>query len=184
MENKKKGIRSKKDNKLSASVHEFIKEHKRKEAEFQSFISSKKHIEVLDSILREGIAIDSDDIFDDTLLWTDDTDKLFSFIFDSCYCMIGEREEYVIKHNENFISFYEMHGQGTYRSIHPLKDYDGTYVDLKDINYYRETEKLPYKYEALSLVNRGIDTMEVALDGKSEVDFEKLREYTEKVFLH
>ena len=161
-------------------VDKYIKEYEKKQGEYDDFVREGKYVEILEEIIRKGKQIDNDS-YAEPNPWTADVEMLFDFIFNSAHEMRKFDTDVFIKYKDKYISFFEIHGQGCYQSISIHNECEGIYINFQDIISYQKTGQMPYKYEALNLIHKAIDALKVAVDGLSNADFDKLRDFVENL---
>lgn len=166
-----------KDSKIPADkMFDIVEYHRKRERKRRKFYEEKKYLNLIDTLMNRDI--DSDD-YREPSEWTNEIDEMFSFLYDNAYALLPFDEEVVVRHNNAFISLFEMHGQGCYRRISKVKKEPREYVLFDDIVRYFEAGEKPYKNKVLETINQALDTLEVALKGvdNNYLDVDDVREY-------
>lgn len=144
---------------MNETINKIIEGYKLKEEKKQSFIKNKEYLTQIELVL------DKDRCNEDRELWTDETDLLFSFLYDHAeeICLCEEySESFFIKYKNTYLELFEIHGQGCFRSITIANDTPPNYVSFDDIVTYEETGKEPYKNTVLKIVERSLKTLAYA----------------------
>lgn len=152
-----------------------MKYYERIEKFREKFYNEKMYLEIEKIINKD---INNDDYKEDTE-WTDNVDEMFSFLFDYAFDIMPFEEEVNIRHNDEYINLFEMHGQGCFRSISTLDEIPDEYVNFSDIVRFYETKEKPFKSHVLEVVNKSLDVLEIAMEGidGASTDIDKIREY-------
>lgn len=146
------------------SIDEFIKEQEVQRQKEQDFIDKKEYIEILNSII--GQTLDNDDYSGE--LWTEKIQMTFDLIFDTALELIIKSlnfdGEIVLNYKGNLISFTEIHGQGCFQVIAPVKKYGDLehpeyLVDFEDLEKYISTGEQPERYYVLKTAFLALDSL-------------------------
>ena len=146
----------------------------------KKFYEEKKYLTAIDKVVDEYIDIENQK-------WDSEIDELFNFLYKKAFELsltLDDTEDIYIKHNDKYIRLFEMHGQGCYKSIGIVSDEPKTFVSYEDIINYHETGKKPYKVNVIAVINRGLDTLETALNSdKINIENETLSFFEIKKYL-
>mgnify|MGYP000863931258 CR=1 FL=1 len=155
--------------------------YEEKERFRKEFYDKRKYLTTIEDIV--GVCIHNDDYED---IWTDEIDELFSFLFDNAYKIMPFKEKIIIKYKDKFISLFEIHGQGCFRSIDKVDKVPKKYVNFEDIVKYHEIKEKPYRSYVMEIINRALNTLKIALDsetidlGGNRIKLDEVRKYLDE----
>lgn len=163
------------NNELSAV--EYLEKIEKEKKEFHE----QKRYKNIDLLL--GKDINTDDYNNDD--WTDSVDEIFSFLYEKAYELVPFDKEVIIKYKDEYISLYEIHGQGCYRSVNSASEEDClriNCIEYEDIISYYKTGKKPIKNKVVEVTHHALDLLEIALKGTDNdfIDIKMAKDYISK----
>lgn len=160
-------------------MEDVLKYYRERELKEDEFYRDKRYLTLIEDMIDNNI--NSDDYLEPKK-WTGDIDNMFSFLYNNAQYVgvLGEDFDGTlnVKYKESYISLFEMHGQGCFRSIETLRDKPENYVLFNDIVEFVETGVKPVRTQVLDVVNLSLDSLEAISDGlELEIDIKSIRNY-------
>lgn len=151
-----------------------IEAYNKRTQEIDNFYKCKKYMVLIDDLMEQEI---NNQDYSEPDKWTTEIDTMFDFLFDNAAELIDFEDEVVIEHKGKYLELFEMHGQGCFKRICPVKK-PNEFVSFKDIVCFEEFKKKPMKSEVLNIVNLALESMEVMSNGfEMDIDFNQVKDY-------
>lgn len=143
----------------------------------EEFYECRKYLVLIDDFMCQDIS--NQDYYSEEDKWTEDIDMMFSFLYENANeLMLFNDETVFVEHKGQYLELFEIHGQGCFRRICPLKETPQVSVKFEDIVKLEEYNQKPIKSDVLKLVNIALDSLGTVSKGLDiNIDIDTVKDY-------
>ena len=169
------------------AINEMLSKYEQRELAEKEFMEQKKYLPLINEIIDKQL--DNQD-YQEPSRWTEEIDMLFDFLYNGALQLIIKSlsfdDEVVVNYKGNLISLVEVHGQGCFKCIRPVRnpadmEHPEYLVNFDDIINYCEHGFRPTRTKVLETVFVALDSFKVITEHyKAPVYIDDIKEYLQE----